>query len=85
MVMHSAFMLFLSLGLGYALCVLAAKQKGVLKTVGYTLGIAILVLTLLYGVTVSCGENMGGMWKKGGMCGMKGGMMKGGHGHMMKR
>ena len=78
--MYGAFMLFLSLGLGYVLCVLAAREKGVLKTVGYTLGIAILVLTLLYGVMASYGEKVGGMWKKGGMCGMKGG-----HGHMMKR
>jgi len=85
MMMHGAFMLFLSLGLGYVLCVLAAREKGVLKTVGYTLGIAILVLTLLYGVMASCGEKMGGMGKMGGVCGMKGGMMKGGHGHMMKR
>ena len=45
--MKGAFMLFMSLGIGYVLCVLAEKQKGVLKTLGYTLGIAILALSLI--------------------------------------
>lgn len=44
--MKGAFMLFLSLGIGYVLCVLAEKQKGLLRTLGYTLGIAIIVLSL---------------------------------------
>ena len=44
--MKGAFMLFMSLGIGYVLCVLAEKQKGILKTLGYTLGIAIMVLSL---------------------------------------
>ena len=45
--MKGAFMLFMSLGIGYVLCVLAEKQKGLLKTVGYTLGIAIIALSLM--------------------------------------
>ena len=45
--MKGAFMLFMSLGIGYLLCVLAEKQKGLLKTLGYTLGIAIIALSLM--------------------------------------
>ena len=45
--MKGAFMLFLSLGIGYVLCVLAEKQEGVLRTLGYTLGIAIMALSLM--------------------------------------
>lgn len=54
MFMKGVFMLFLSLGVGYALCVLAKKQEGLLKTLGYTLGISILVLSLLYGLVANC-------------------------------
>jgi len=50
MFMKGIFMLFLSLSLGYVLCVLAERQKGVLRTLGYTLGISMLVLSLLYGL-----------------------------------
>lgn len=45
--MKGAFMLFMSLGIGYVLCVLAEKQKGLLRTLGYTLGIAILAVSLI--------------------------------------
>ncbi|MDP3790825.1 MAG: hypothetical protein Q8R38_02150 [Candidatus Omnitrophota bacterium] len=45
--MKGAFMLFMSLGIGYVLCVLAQKQEGLLKTLGYTLGIAIIALSLM--------------------------------------
>lgn len=50
MFMKGIFMLFISLGLGYVLCVLAKRQEGILKTLGYALGISILVLSLLYGL-----------------------------------
>ena len=53
MFMKGVFMLFLSLGLGYVLCVLAKKQEGLLKTLGYTLGISILVLSLIYALETS--------------------------------
>lgn len=52
--MKGALALFISLALGYSLCVLANKQKGVLRTLGYTLGTAIIVLSLLYSVVESC-------------------------------
>jgi hypothetical protein len=45
--MKGAFMLFISLGIGYILCVLAEKQEGLLRTLGYTLGIAIIALSLM--------------------------------------
>lgn len=45
--MKGAFMMFMSLGIGYVLCVLAEKQKGLLRTLGYTLGISIIALSLM--------------------------------------
>jgi hypothetical protein len=47
------FKVYLSLAIGYLLCVTAKKQEGILKTVGYTIGIAILVLTLVGGLLKS--------------------------------
>ena len=44
--MKDMFVLFLSLALGYALCIVAKKQHSPLKTLGYTLGIAIIALSL---------------------------------------
>ncbi len=63
--------LFLSLGLGYVLCVVAEKQKGILRTVGYTLGIAILALSLIYGLI-----NAEAKWCMKGKMAHHGGMMK---------
>ncbi|MDD5428082.1 MAG: hypothetical protein PHI58_02470 [Candidatus Omnitrophica bacterium] len=51
--MKEIFMFFMSLALGYILCVVAKKQTAVLKTVGYTLGAAIIALTLLSGLIMS--------------------------------
>jgi hypothetical protein len=45
--MKGAFMLFMSLGIGYVLCVLAEKQESILRTLGYTLGISIIALSLM--------------------------------------
>lgn len=53
MMIQGMFMLFLSLALGYALCVSASKQKGNLRTLGNTLGISIIVLSFLFGLLVS--------------------------------
>ena len=44
---------FMSLALGYVLCILAKKQTSILKTLGYTLGIAIMVLTFLSALLAS--------------------------------
>ncbi len=53
--MKGALALFMSLAIGYVLCILANKQKkGLLQTVGYALGTAIIVLSLLYSVLDSC-------------------------------
>jgi len=71
--MYSETTLFISLGLGYALCVLAKKQSGALKTLGYTLGAGILAFSLVSAVIVStaghCGY--GRMYGKGNMSKMR--------------
>lgn len=59
--MKGALTLFVSLAIGYGMCVLANKQKkGLLQTVGYALGSAIIALSLLYGILDSkammCGK-----------------------------
>ncbi|MDO8536562.1 MAG: hypothetical protein Q7S30_06125 [Candidatus Omnitrophota bacterium] len=55
LMMKGALALFISLAIGYVLCILANKQKkGLLQTVGYTLGTAIMALSLLYSVLDSC-------------------------------
>jgi hypothetical protein len=62
--MKGALALFMSLAIGYVLCILANKQKkGLLQTVGYTLGTAIIALSLLYSAADSCAT----MHKKGKM------------------
>ncbi len=53
MLLKEALMVFISLSLGYAVCVLAEKQKRLLRTVGFTIGISIITLTLLYGLLSS--------------------------------
>ena len=45
--MKGVLALFMSLAIGYVLCVLADKQKGLLRTVGYTLGTAMIILSLV--------------------------------------
>ena len=64
--MKGALALFVSLAIGYALCILANKQKkGLLQMVGYTLGTAIIALSLLYSVMDSCSMmcGKGKMWR----------------------
>lgn len=74
--------ILLALSLGYVICVIAKKQEGLLKSLGYTIGISILTLTLLYGFMMA-GTNC--LMKGKPSCGMKGQMMKAGHHQMMKR
>jgi hypothetical protein len=65
-IMKGALILFISLAIGYVICILAKKQDGILKTVGYTIGIAILTLSLLYGVAESVAQSsMTGMSMNG--------------------
>ena len=74
MLMHGYLtVLCLALALGYAVCVLARKEKGTLKTVGYTIGISIMVLALISGLLTSifmpCGHRgIDKMGKMGKMC-----------------
>ena len=70
--MKGALALFMSLAIGYVLCILADKQKkGLLQTVGYTLGTAIIALSLLYSALDTCAmtHSEGKMWH--GYKGMK--------------
>ena len=53
--MKGALALFISLAIGYGICVLANKQKkGLLQTVGYTLGTGVVALSLLYSAMDNC-------------------------------
>ena len=54
------FVFFLSLALGYILCIVAKKQTSVLKTLGYTLGISVMVLTFLGALVTSQNYNYWG-------------------------
>ena len=61
--MHGVAKLITYLSLGYVLCVVAKKQAGLLKTLGYTLGVSILILGFAYGLLLAeakwCGMEMG--------------------------
>ncbi len=72
MMMGGLFRIFVSLSLGYVLCVLAKKQDGLLRTVGYTIGISMMVISLLYGLLGA--EMKYNSMKK--VCGMQGCMDK---------
>ena len=70
--MKGALALFMSLAIGYVLCILASKQKkGLLQTIGYTLGTAIIVLSLLYSALDSCAMMCGKNKIQRGYKGMK--------------
>ena len=56
--MKGIFVLFVSLSMGYVLCILARKQEGILKTLGYTLGISMIALSLV-GNAVETGMKCG--------------------------
>jgi hypothetical protein len=80
--MKGAVVLFISLAIGYVLCILANKQKkGLLQTVGYTLGAAIISMSLLYSLLDSCAamcsKGKMGNWNKGMKC--NAGMFMKGH------
>ena len=68
--MKEMFVLFVLLSAGYLLCVVAKKEKGVLRTLGYTLGISILVLSLASAFISSYMKHCE-MWKMGGLYGSK--------------
>ncbi len=74
----------IAMSFGYILCVIAKKQTGILKSLGYTLGVIILALSLFYGLMMSW-TTCTMMGKSDVMCGMKGSMVKAGHHQMMKR
>ena len=51
--MKGLLMLSISLAIGYGLCVVARKEKGYMKTLGYALGIGVIAVSLLYGAVES--------------------------------
>jgi len=69
MMMCGYFMLFASLGIGYVLCVLAKKEKKEMRVLGFTLGISIIVLSLLMGLVGTYAKQGMMMGGKGGVCG----------------
>ena len=49
--MQGTFTLFILLGLSHVLCILAKKEEGIVRTVGYTLAVCLVILSMLYIVT----------------------------------
>jgi hypothetical protein len=66
MMMKSMLALFVSLALGYGVCVLANKEKGVMKTLGLSIGILILVASIGLAIMKSCIGPMYSHCMKGG-------------------
>jgi hypothetical protein len=48
---QGAFTLFTLLGLSHVLCILAKKEEGIVRTVGYTLAVCLVILSILYLIT----------------------------------
>jgi hypothetical protein len=48
---QGAFMLFILLGLSHILCILAHREEGIIRTVGYTLAVCLVILSILYIIT----------------------------------
>jgi hypothetical protein len=48
---QGAFMLFILLGLSHVLCILAKKEEGIVRTVGYTLAACLVILGILFIIT----------------------------------
>lgn len=67
-------MVLFKMAVGYAVCVLASRQSGLLKTLGYTIGVAILILALGGGLCktyMKCdgfGKKMSHKGHRGMMC-----------------
>jgi hypothetical protein len=49
--LQGTFMLFILLGLSHVLCILAKKEEGIVRTVGYTLAACLVVLSILFIIT----------------------------------
>ena len=46
--LQGTFMLFILLGLSHVLCILAKKEEGIVRTVGYTLAVCLVILSILF-------------------------------------
>ena len=49
--MQGTFTLFILLGLSHVLCILAKKEEGIVRTVGYTLAVCLVILSILFIIT----------------------------------
>jgi hypothetical protein len=58
--MQGTFTLFILLGLSHVLCILAKKEEGIVRTVGYTLAVCLVILSILYIITEvdTCGGSL---------------------------
>ncbi|MDP2912694.1 MAG: hypothetical protein Q8N91_01635 [Candidatus Omnitrophota bacterium] len=76
--MKDLYGLLITVALGYVLCVIGKKQEGILKLLGYALGVFILGISLIAGLIKSCTDwcPMGKAWKHGSMSKMCSKMMK---------
>ena len=48
---QGTFMLFILLGLSHVLCILAKREEGIVRTVGYTLAASLVILSILFIIT----------------------------------
>lgn len=48
---QDAFMIFILLGLSHILCILAHRERGIIRTVGYTLAASLVILSILFIIT----------------------------------
>lgn len=46
--LQGTFTLFILLGLSHVLCILARKEEGIVRTVGYTLAVCLVILSILF-------------------------------------
>ena len=72
-------LILLALGMGYFVCADAKKQTGTLKTLGYIIGTAIIVLSIIAGFYKTYFH---GSWVPGKQCPMMKGQMKQGESTM---
>jgi hypothetical protein len=56
-------MIFVLVGFAYALCVLAKKEEGLIKTVGNTLAICFVIFTMAYVYMITDMELNVGFWR----------------------
>ena len=59
----SSFVVFVLIGFAYALCILAKREAGLIKTVGNTLAVSFVLLAMMYVYVVTELEMGGTFWR----------------------